>query len=262
MIFFSAVSDDDDRDVERRGAHYVTRKFVVTAVGVGAVVLILVYIFVIGPAVENGNWVKAQARIKALAKGLSVYAEANNDGLPPVYLRNTQDINGRPITWANQIFDYVGRMEFFNSPAIPGEGNTILTRTMSDGERLDVALSFGMLASADTARLYEIHDDAILLAETIGAGVSGSYNPMPLGGRDGFMIGYDNSNFMPDAATEFVTRLAFVGEGYSPLGLKAVREKGIVGIRADGSLAIFRTASEAFPVSKTAGAPSGQWTPY
>jgi hypothetical protein len=262
VIFFSAVSDDDDRDVERRGAHYVTPRFMLTVVGIVVVVLVLAYLFVIGPAIENGNFVKSQSRIKAIAQGMNLYAEANNDGLPPVYLIGEKDANGRPVTWANQVFDYVGRMEVFNSPALPGEGNTMLTRTLANGTREDVELSYGMLSAADTARRYEIHDDTIILAETIGMGVDGSYNPLPLGGADGFMIGYDNSNGMPNAESGFVTRLAFTSPGASPLGLTPIHSKGVVGIRADGSLVILSSAAEAFPVSKSAGAPSGQWAPY
>jgi hypothetical protein len=85
---------------------------------------------------------------------------------------------------------------------------------------------------------------------------------MPLGGQDGFMIGYDNSNLFPDAETEFVTRLAFVGPGSSPQGLTSVHSQGVNAIRADGSLVTFKTAGEAFPVNKSGGKLSGQWVPY
>ena len=261
-MIFATVSEDEDRDVERRGPTYVTPKFMVAALVVVTLLVALAYIFIIGPGIDNSNFVKTQSNLKAMAQGLRLYAEANNDGLPPVYDAGTTDANGRPLTWANQIFDYVGRLEVFNNAANPDEGNTLLTRTEPDGTRTDVGLSYGMLAAADTARRYEIQDKTILLAETIGAGIDGSYNPLPLGGADGFMIGYDNSNAMPDGNTEFVTRLAFTGSARSPLGLTAIHSKGVVGIRADGSLAIFKSASEAFPVSKTAGAPSGQWAPY
>jgi hypothetical protein len=153
-------------------------------------------------------------------------------------------------------------MEVFENAANPEGGDTMLTRTETDGARIDVALSYGMLSSGDTARRYEIRDDAILLAETIGSGACGSFNPLPLGGADGFMIGYDNSNFFPDGESKYVTRLAFFGEGPSPLGLMSVHPQGVNAIRADGSLVTFSSAVEAFPVSKTGDKPTGQWVPY
>ena len=262
MIFFATVSDDDDRDVERRGANYVTSRFIVSAVVIGGIILTLAYFFILGPRIRYTQYVTSQANLFKMAKGLNAYAEANNDGLPPVYLLGAKDANGRPITWANQIFDYVGTIEAFNNAANPEEGNTMLGRLLPDGTREDVGLSYGMLAGADTARLYEIQDGTVLLAETIGSGAAGSYNPMPLGGEDGFMIGYNNSNTVPNAETDFVTRLAFTGTATSPLSLTAIHEQGIVGIRADGSLAKFSSAAEAFPVSKSGRTPSGQWAPY
>ena len=126
----------------------------------------------------------------------------------------------------------------------------------------DVALSYGMLTSADTGRLYEIRDQTVILAETIGGGVLGSYNPEPLGGPDGFVIGYDNTNGYPDENTGFVTRLAFIGSGSSPLGLTPIHAQGVNGIRADGSIVTFESASEAFPVAKSGKNPSGHWVPY
>jgi hypothetical protein len=136
------------------------------------------------------------------------------------------------------------------------------TKVTADGQQTDVELSYGMLSAADTARRYEIRDETILLAETIGGGVAGSYNPLPLGGEDGFMIGYDNSNRFADTETQFVTRLAFFGPGSAPLGLKAVHPKGVLGIRADGGIAILKSAAEAFKVSKSGKNPSGHWIPY
>lgn len=259
---FFTVSDDDDRDVERRGHSYVTRRDFTIMLGIGVVLIVLAYIFIIGPWKDNADFKKSQSNLQALARGLGLYAESNNDGLPPVYLIGAEDSNGRPITWANQIFDYIGRAEVFNNVANPEEGNTVLTKLATDGTKTDIGLSYGMLSAVDTARRYEIRDETVILAETIGSGVSGSYNPLPLGGADGFMIGYDNSNAMPDGDTKHVTRLAFTEVGASPLGLTPVHPKGVVGIRADGSVVIFSTASEAFPVAKSGRNPSGQWVPY
>jgi hypothetical protein len=261
-VIFHSVSGDEDRDVERRGPTYITPKFMALSFGIVVIAIVLTYFFVIGPARDHANFVRSKSNLKAMAVGLGLYAAANNDGLPPVYLPGVKDANGRPLTWANQIFDYVGRMEVFANGANPDDGNTMLTRTQTDGNRVDVSLSYGMLSSADTARRYEIQDGAILLVESIGSGAMGSYNPMPLGGQDGFMIGYDNSNLFPDAETEFVTRLAFVGPGSSPQGLTSVHSQGVNAIRADGSLVTFKTAGEAFPVNKSGGKLSGQWVPY
>jgi hypothetical protein len=261
-VIFFAVSNDDDRDIERRGQHYVTRKDMLIFGGIAVVVIVLAYLFVIVPWKKDRDFKASQSNLRALSRAIGLYAEANNDGLPPVYLPGAKDSKGRPVTWANQIFGYTARLEIYENSRNPDEGNTVLTHRSPAGETTVVSLSYGMLAATDTARMYEIRDETILLAETIGSGVDGSYNPLPLGGPDGFMIGYDNSNAFPDGDTQFVTRLAYTSPGESPLGLTSVHEKGTLGIRADGSISIFPSAAAAFPVRKTGRKPTGPWAPY
>jgi hypothetical protein len=261
-LIFLTVSDDDDRDIDRRGHSYVTRRDLLLFLSIGVVVIGLAYIFWFRPWKANRDYVVSQSNLQEIARAIGLYAEANNDGLPPVLQPSVQDSKGRSITWANQVFEYISRPEVFNNAANPEEGNTPATKVTTTGEQIDVSLSYGMLSSADTARRYEIRDETILIAETIGSGVSGSYNPTPLGGADGFLIGYDNSNGMPDPNSKFVTRLAFVAPGVSPLGLTPIHPKGALGIRADGGIAIFESASEAFKVSRVGKNPSGHWVPY
>lgn len=261
MTFFT-VSEDDDRDVERRGHSYLTRKDFLIFALITIVVIVFAYLFVIRRAKEDRDFSVSKANLADMSQAMGLYAGANNDGLPPVYLPGAADANGRPFTWANQIFGYTSRLEIFSTDATPDGGRTPLTHFSESGEASDVMLSYGMTAAADTARRYEIRDDSVLLAETIGGGVAGSYNPMPLGGADGFMIGYDNSNGFPNGSTRYVTRLGFVGEGDAPLGLRPIHAKGGLGVRADGSIVVFGSASEAFPVAKQGKNPAGQWVPY
>ena len=259
---FSSIPGDDDRDVERRGHTYLTRRDFMLFMAIAVVLVALAYILFIVPGLRNRHFVVSKSNLEKMARGLKMYADANNGGLPPVHQIGTLDAKGRPSTWANQIFDYTGRLDIYNNRANPDEGNTMLTRTTTDGVQTDVELSYGMLTSADTGRFYEIRDQTIILAETLGNGALGSYNPEPLGGPDGFMIGYDNTNAFADSQTKFVTRLAFKKGGDAPLGLEPIHPKGVVGIRADGSIVTFSTAAEAFPVSKTGRNPSGHWVPY
>ncbi|MDQ2986133.1 MAG: hypothetical protein M3R13_05360 [Armatimonadota bacterium] len=261
-MIFHTVSDDDDRDIERRGQSYATRRDVLIFGGIAAVLVVLAYVFLFRPWKANRDFVVSQSNLQSMSRALGLYAEANNDGLPPAYLPGVKDTFERPSTWANQLFPYTARVEIYNNATAPEEGNTTLTHLGVGGETTDVELSYGMLAAADTARRYEIRDATILLAETIGSGVDGSFNPMPLGGKDGFLIGYDNSNSFPNAGTKFATRLAFTGDGDSPLESTPIHPKGTLGIRADGGIAIFETAAQAFPVRVQGQNPSGQWVPY
>lgn len=260
MTFYT-ISDDDDRDVERRGRTYLTRRDVLIFVTIAAIVIVLAYLFVFRRWKADRDFAVSKSNLAELSQALSLYAEANNDGLPPVYLPGVSEA-GRPYTWANQIFGYIGRMEVFDNGATPEDGKTYLMHFNAEGKPDLVALSYGMLSSADTARRYEIRDETILLAETVGSGAAGSYNPLPLGGPDGFMIGYDNSNGYPNATTRYVTRLGFIGEGAAPMGLMPIHPRGTVGIRADGSVVVFATAEEAFRVSKVGKKPAGHWSPY
>jgi hypothetical protein len=261
VITHTVSGDEEDRDVERRGTSYLNRRDFVILVAIVVIVVILAYVFIFRRWKDDRDFAVSKSNLAEMSQALALYAGANNDGLPPVYLAGVSD-EGRPFTWANQIFGYIGRPEVFGSDATPEGGATLLTRFSPSGEASVVSLSYGMLSSADTARRYEIRDETVILAESVGNGAEGSYNPLPLGGPDGFMIGYDNSNGYPTSATRYVTRLGFIGEGDAPLALRPLHGKGTLGIRADGSVVVFKSASDAFRVSKQGKNPSGRWVPF
>jgi len=262
-VTFCTVSEDDDsRDVERRGKSYLTRKDFLIFAFIVLVVVVLAYVFVFRSWKADRDFSVSKSNLAEMSQALALYAGANNDGLPPVYLPELADKDGRQFTWANQIFGYISRNEVFGNDSTPEGGETPLSHYSSSGEIEVVSLSYGMLAAADTARRYEMRDETIVLAETVGNGVAGSYNPLPIGGRDGFMVGYDNSNGYPNASTRYVTRLGFIGEGNAPLSLRPIHPKGALGIRADGGIVVFTSASEAFRVSKQGKNPSGRWAPF
>ena len=127
MIFFT-VSDDDDRDVERRGQSYLNRRDFILLMLVAAVLVTLAYVFFVIPGLKRRHFAVSKSNLEKIHKGLTMYAEANNGGLPPVRQLGTVDAKGRPSTWANQLFDYTGRLDIYTNRANPSEGNTMLTR--------------------------------------------------------------------------------------------------------------------------------------
>lgn len=264
MIFCVFDEDARERDSERALRHYVTRKEFLIWLGMGAVALVMAYFIFYRPWKANRDFVVSQTNLQAIGMAIGLYGAANNEGLPAVVLPGAQDAQGLPITWANQLFDYAHRTVIFSNSANPPDGDTLLSQTAKDGGREAIALSYGMICAASAARRYEVEDATILLAETIGGGVMNSYNPIPLGRRDGYVIGYDNSNVAADQTTRYVTRVAFLSDSKSDVSrLKPLHgAQGTIGLRANGSIAILKSALPALKVAKRGNVPTGQWVPF
>jgi len=264
-VIFCALDDDArERDPERALRHYVTRKEFMIWIAAGFVALLAAYFIFYRPWKGNRDFVVSQTNLQAIGKAVGLYISANNEGLPAVVLPGARDAQGLPITWANQLFDYAQRTAIFSNSANPSDGDTWLSKTSMGGGREAIVLSYGMLCAASAARRYEVEDPTILLAETVGGGAMNSYDPIPLGRRDGYMIGYDNSNVEADRTTRYVTRVAFVSDSETDISrLEPLHgAHGTIGLRADGSIAIFKSAIPALKVEKRGNVPTGQWVPF
>jgi hypothetical protein len=252
------VSGDDDRDTDRRHGAYVSGKEIRKWTLIAAGALLVGYYVAYRPLRENADWVNAKNNLLDIGGALGLYIAANNDGLPPVTIQGMKGANGEPVTWANTLLEYMRHKDAFRNPANPKAGNTPMTYVAPNGGSEGLELSYGLLSSVDTARKYEIRDATILVAPTIGQGLFGSYDPLPLGGPDGYSIGYDNSNTSPNGQSFRVTRLAYTGQGDAKISVHG--ERGLACLRADGSVTYLHAYEEASRV-KQGNVAASPWVP-
>lgn len=261
ILYTLGDGPDEERDTDRRKSPYASARDIRFMLLVLAAILLLGYFFWFRGWKARRDFVVSKDHLREIFQALGAYAADNADGLPAAYAVGIQDALGNPVTWANQLFDYTARMSTFSNPTCPPEGDTPLTRYDKDGKLETVRLSYGLLSAAAGLRRYQIRDDTLILSESISSGVMNSYDPLPLKGRDGFLIGYDNSNGFPDDETRFVTRVAFTGGNSPDDAMRSIHPSyGTVALRADGSIAILAASSE-MRVGKRGKVPFGPWVP-
>ncbi|MEW5882699.1 MAG: hypothetical protein AB1725_00555 [Armatimonadota bacterium] len=257
MWLFFAVEEEEDRDVERRKNPYLSQKgFRWMLLGFSLAVLgALAYIKLVW---EPARWpLHIKGDLRAIHAALFLYAEQNDDGLPMAYITTAGDVpladsQGRPAVWASNLADYISSVEHFTSPAIPKEwGTPFAYRDRQTDELKGATLSYGILSwmTLPPTRTYLLEDTQVMVAESISSGNGGSYNPRPVPGGlpDGFLIGYNDSNFQPTAESKFVTRLALVGTGKDPTALQPVHPGGVLVLFPDGRVASLPPAEAEIP---------------
>lgn len=257
MWLLFAVEEEEDRDVERRKNPYLSQKgfrwlllgFVVAVLGA------LAYIKLVW---EPARWpLHIKGDLRAIHAALFLYAEQNDDGLPMAYIATTGDAPlvdkaGRPAVWASHLADYISSVEHFTSPAIPKEwGTPIAYRDRQTDELKSGTLSYGILSwmTLPPTRTYLLEDTQVMVAETISSGQGGSYDPLPVPGGvpDGFLIGYNDSNFQPTPESKFVTRLALIGNAEDPTKLRPVHPGGVLVLHPDGRVQALPPSEVAIP---------------
>ncbi len=244
MWLLFAAEEEEDRDVERRKNPYLSQKgFRWMLLGFALAVLgALAYIKLVW---QPARWpLHIKGDLRAIHAALFLYAEQNDDGLPMGYITTAGDVpladsQGRPAVWASNLADYISSVEHFTSPAIPREwGTPFAYRDRQTNELKGATLSYGILSwmTLPPTRTYLLEDTQVMVAESISSGKGGSYNPLPVPGGlpDGFLIGYNDSNFQPTAESKFVTRLALVGTGGEPTSLQPVHPGGVLVLYPDG----------------------------
>lgn len=246
MIFFASHPDrDEDRDVERRSSQYVPMRSAFLILGLLILATALILLLIMPGCLAQKRYYVTKTNLKAISSAFQSYASSNDDGLPPAFegtLNRIATSNGKPVTWASRIVEYIDPSVLKNERN-EADWNTIINHPLT-GEPL--SLSYGANASILTAPLktYDIRNgsDLILAAETIGGGRANSFNPMPLDvpeQRDGFLIGFDNTNREPDRMSKRVTRLAFWSDTpiAAPEGLQPLHgPRGVASITLEGRL--------------------------
>ena len=257
---------EEDRDVERRrGTAYVTRKGVLRTVSLVAIAMLLGYFTVFRGCKERRDFVVSKDNLSLIHQALYLYAADNGDGLPAAQLPGVKDAAGYPITWANQLFNYEKDKGAFKNPSSPDEADTLLSNIDANGIRQKVSLSYGLLCSTSALKKYEIRDDTRIVCESLSSGVLGSYDPLPLGGRDGFLVGYNNANSASglNLKSEYATRIAFKSNsGKFKIGdMAPIHPRlGVVALRGDGGIDILSSFEE-LKVGRRGNVPFGPWVP-
>lgn len=262
---------DEDRDVERRASEHVNlRKFFLASAFVFVCVLLLstpLYL----QCLAKRNVVVTQENLRSIFQGTRMYAEANNEGLPLAYEMASPDMpaldsRDRPIIWATHIMGYVDPRKFKN-PKTPLDWQVTISSQNPQNRGEPTPVGYGITLPLSAARLYEISNlSAVLFAETISGGKSGSLNPLPLKIRaDGFLIGFDDTNFPglgPNKDSRYATRLAFTRPDSSTpiLQMHPIHADATYAISAEGRILYLSPADQI--VQKIGTLPTGIWAPF
>ena len=184
------------------------------------VLLIICLLPIYNMGVKNSEKARCTQNMKAIYEAMGLYTKDHDDGLPPLYRANDQFVpslgpdTGRAYTWASDIQGYMGPRANFVCPSAKPEEVVQVEDPKSDKQT--VPMSYGMYAPYGGMKLYNIEspEQTILIAETSNEGAQTSYDPVRFtdGDKripDGFVIGWDDSNFEGSSESKFVTRLAF-----------------------------------------------------
>lgn len=233
-----SVTPDYDPDApegaKSPGSQYVGKKdFVIVAIILVAAILLSIPIF--KSMNEETHKSVCKKNMNALAKALEQYAVVNDGRFPPLFETGGAGSpslaeGGIPVAWAS-VISSLGTGAGFSCPSATAEENV---KVNGDSIRSEMGnfkqtklnyreLSYGMLADLATRPSTDISDPsaAILLGETSNYGAKGVLNPVPYTDEndkdvpfDGFVIGYDDSNYAPTSSTKRVTRLAFYDDAH------------------------------------------------
>lgn len=208
---------DPDRPEGSGSSQYVTRKDV-RRFAIASVVIFLCLIPVYQYYKGETQASLCKRNIGAIYKALEAYAEEYDGRLPAAYERESPGsekprlVNNLPIAWASVIQPYFNPRASFRCPT--AEDSEVCVVAHPDGQGKTIELSYGMALTVELMPLNRIEDPGrtILIAESASAGALGTYDPLPLPGGDGFVLGFSNSNtFDSDArrSATSITRLAF-----------------------------------------------------
>jgi len=252
MILMSSGEYDADQPEGSRstGGQYVSKK---DAKWILIIIAVLGAIFY--PAYVSlkaqGEKAMCSTNFQAMYKAMTLYAQNYDERIAPIYEVGENGspalIDGRPVVWATTIQPFMSERQTFTCPSSHPDEHTVV-HSHSDITPDPIHLTYGIYRALDTVSLADIPapDLTILISETSNHGSQGSYNPIPFTTLndeevpfDGFVIGWDDSNFRFTSETKAVTRLAFRntadGDFMKP-GVQGRHGKSIQAVFADGHL--------------------------
>ncbi len=252
MILMSTGEYDVDQPEGSRsaGGQYVSKKdakwILVTIVVLGAI-FYPAYISL----KAQGEKALCSGNFQAMYKAMTLYAQNYDGRTAPIYEVGENGspmlIEGRPVVWATTIQPFMSKRQTFTCPSASHDEHTVVN-SHGDVSPDPIKLTYGIYRALETVSLEEIPapDLTILIAETSNHGSQNSYNPIPFTTLkdeevpfDGFVIGWDDSNFRFTADTKSVTRLAFrnTADGdFTKPSVVGRHAMGIQAVFADGHL--------------------------
>lgn len=206
-----AAPYDPEEDEGRRPSHHISARDI-RIIAIVLIVLALggwpVYMI----ALRKTQTVLCAKNLRKIGSALSQYLEDNDGHFPFAYetmgygSTDVQPHGKYALTWQWALNQYTNDPSIFRCPSAENTENT----PTSDGSTV-LYSSYGMLNaySGISYSSISIPSSKYIVSETTTGGAKKTYDPLPLGLPDGFVIGFNNDQDRPDKETAAATRLAF-----------------------------------------------------
>lgn len=218
---------------------------------------------------KNAQRSMCKTNLGAIAEAINQYASVHDDRFPPVMRMAEGGVpqlgsTGLPYTWASDLAEFKNKRSSFRCPAAD---DTEVTQI--EGQHGTLDLTYGMYQPYGglLRTVVPNPDQTILIVETSNHGAKGTYNPVPYktsSGEvipwDGFVVGWNNSNDLPDANSKLLTRLAYpdTSSGTFTKETESRHGTGILALNCSGSV-LKPIPPEEVNVRIKSGLPSGMW---
>lgn len=245
MILTTDPYDPHEDRPRSSGSHLSKKELKNLAIG------FVVFLIVVWPlwSLMKGNSDRAlcQKNFQAMSVAMGAYLAIHDERFPPLFATDSNDApllddKGRPFTWCSLLQPYMSERANFVCPAASEEE---AVQGQAGTSSATLASTYGMFVPyggyfKDTITNL---DQIVLIAETSNHGAADSYNPQPFIGadgkpvtQDGFVIGFDDDNWVPSADSQSVTRLAFPGTSEGKFEKDGPRRhrSGIIVLFGDG----------------------------
>lgn len=267
ISLLSTVQNDEDRDTEKKKSPYVTKRELTIVPIVFIIIVIVLYFTVYQTWKADRDAHVSKTNLKGIYAALKLYSEQNDEGFPPSLLfsegKPITDSLGNPICWANAVTNFLTSEASLTNPASQEDWDSRITVTNQQGERESTRLSYGLVTDRSLMRWYYLDNDKAIVAETISSGKANSINPMPIERlQDGFLIGFNDSNFKMTPNSNYVTRVAFTSEKPNPELNQLIplhKERGTFVLTAAGGI-ISLTNGEELSIKRTGKIAKGIWS--
>lgn len=220
MSLSNAPYDPQDPDEQPKSALINRKDAIRLLFGLGIVFLILIPLY--NKMMDDRNKYVCRSHLGEIYKAMQIYASQNTDRLPPAFAIDPN--TGGPIistgdrysTWVSVISNYINEPNAqFTCPS--AHGSELVKNAGPNGATLESHYGlFGAMAAMAQDNV-ENKANTVLIAESSNLGSMDTFDPLIFGEgvSDGFLIGFDNSNFAQNesraiyADSKFATRLAF-----------------------------------------------------
>lgn len=258
---YGGAYDPTAPEGDSRSSQYVTKRDV-RIVAVFLILLIAAGFPIFRILQKRAQRSVCATNLGAVANAISQYAVLHDDRFPPIMRTgpgNQPDLgdSGHPYTWVSDIDELMTKRASFLCPAADEKDVTFV-----EGIHKLIPTTYGMYEpyGGYLRTIIPNPDQTVLISETSNLGSGSTYDPLPYkGGADGFVIGWNDSNDIPDDKSVAATRLAFMGteSGIFKADGEARHEDRIHALNCDGAMIFIKPVEARIKISR--GLPSGLW---